>query len=128
MESPGGGALVYKLGQKFRLPEHKAHQTMMTNIYLEEAEYQVFENLAHTTVIKVRYSYNYEGLDYSLDRFEGHLEGLLLAEIESQGKMDITILPVPDFAVRDVTNEPFFTGRNLAGITKVEYQHWLGSQ
>ena len=128
IDTSDGKALVYKLGQKYRSPELKAYQTLMTNIYLHETEYDLFLRLPHSPLDKVRYSYHHDGFDYSLDRFEGHLEGLLLVEIESQGKIKVAHLPVPGFAVRDVTDDPFFTGQNLAGITKAEFQHWLALQ
>jgi CYTH domain-containing protein len=128
IESPEGEALVYKFGQKYRSADLKAHQTIMTNFYLNEAEYEVLARLPHSTLIKQRYAYHKDGFDYSLDRFEGHLAGLLLAEIESRGKLDITSLPVPDFAVKEVTDDPFFTGSHLAGITQREFQEWLASR
>ncbi len=127
MESTGGEALAYKLGQKYRLPEHKPHQTMMTNIYLNEAEYEVFSRLPHSTITKLRYSYKHDGFDYSIDRFKGHLAGLLLAEIESQGKIDIASLPVPEFATKDITEDAFFKGSNLAELSEVEFQEHLAS-
>ena len=127
MESTGGEVLVYKLGQKYRLPEHKAHQTMMTNIYLNEAEYEVFSRLPHSKIIKLRYSYKHDGFHYSIDRFKGHLEGLLLAEIESQGKIDIASLLVPEFATKDITEDAFFKGSNLAELSEVEFQAHLAA-
>lgn len=128
IESPGGKVLVFKLGQKYRSADQQTHQTIMTNIYLNESEYKVFTRLPHSTLIKQRFSYHSDGFDYSIDRFEGHLAGLLLAEIESQGKIDLIKLPLPDFAIKDVTDDPFFTGRHLAGISEVDFQHWLTSQ
>jgi hypothetical protein len=40
IEFPSGEALVFKLGQKYQAADQKAHQTIMTNIYLDEAEYK----------------------------------------------------------------------------------------
>lgn len=128
IESPEGKVGVYKLGQKYKSPELKAHETIMTNIYLNKAEYRTFEYLPGSSLIKRRYSYQHEGFDYSLDRFEGHLEGLLMAEIESRGNIDLTQLPVPDFALREVTDDPFYSGSHIAKITQPEFQHWLTSQ
>lgn len=127
MESAEGEALAYKLGQKYRSPEQKAHQTMMTNIYLNKAEYEVFSRLPLSTLIKVRFSFKHDGYAYSIDRFRGHLAGLLLAEIESQGKIDIASLPVPKFAIKDITEDPFFIGANLADLSEVEFQERFAS-
>jgi len=120
--------MIYKLGQKYQAPNQESHKTIMTNIYLNEAEYKTFAHLAHSTLTKRRYTYHHDDIDYSLDQFEGYLDGLLLAEIESQGSLDITRLPYPDFAVREVTADPLFTGGSLAEITQAEFQHWLASQ
>jgi CYTH domain-containing protein len=128
IESPEGDTLANKFGQKYRSGNLKAHQTMMTNFYLNEAEYEVLARLPHSTLIKQRYAYHKDGFDYSLDRFEGHLAGLLLAEIESRGKLDITSLPVPEFAIKEVTDDPFFTGSHLAGISQRDFQEWLASR
>ena len=127
IESPEKDTLVYKFGQKYRSADLKTHQTMMTNFYLNEAEYEVLARLPHSTLIKQRYAYPRDGFNYSLDRFEDHLAGLLLAEIESRGKLDITRLPVPQFAIKEVTDDPFFTGSHLAGISQREFQEWLAS-
>jgi CYTH domain-containing protein len=127
IESPDGKPLVYKLGQKYQSPNQETHEKMMTNIYLNEAEHKVFAQLNHSTLTKRRYTYHHDGFDYPLDRFEENLEGLLLEEIESRGTMDITLLPCPEYAVRYVTDDPFFTGSQLAEITPAEFQYWLAS-
>jgi CYTH domain-containing protein len=128
IESPLGQILEFKLGQKYQAPDQEAHQTIMTNIFLNEAEYKIFENLAGAKLIKRRYPYHHGGCDYSIDVFDGHLKGLILAEIESQNKFDISLLLIPTFSDREVTDDPFFTGRRLAALTKVEFQKWLATQ
>ena len=39
MVSPHGNTLALKLGQKYRPVDFEAHQTIMTNLYLNEIEY-----------------------------------------------------------------------------------------
>ena len=89
IESPSGEPLAFKFGQKYRARHLESHQTLMTNIYLDEVEYRILARLGGATVIKRRYPYQHAGGIYSLDVFEGHLEGLILLEIESQGEADI---------------------------------------
>lgn len=125
IESPSGETLVFKLGQKYQAPDLDAHQTLMTNIYLDEAEYDAMAALCGSTIIKHRYPYHYAGNDYSIDVFEGNLLGLVLAEIESHSENDISTLPVPEFAVREVTGDPQFTGGELAKLSQDEFQRWL---
>jgi hypothetical protein len=38
IESPAGETQLFKLGQKYQAADQKAHQTILTNIYLNEAE------------------------------------------------------------------------------------------
>ena len=125
IESSSGEALVFKLGQKYETPDQKSHQIIMTNIYLNEAEYQALAVLGGSTLTKRRYPNHYDGHYYSLDVFEGNLDGLVMAEIESQPGVDITSLPVPEFATREVTDDPLFTGGELAELSKDQFQAWL---
>ena len=99
----------------------------MTNIYLDEAEYEAMVALGDSTIIKRRYRYHHAGFDYSLDIFEINLNGLVLAEIESHSEVDISPLPVPEFASREVTDDPLFTGGKLAELSQDDFQAWLAT-
>lgn len=125
IESPLGEILVYKFGQKYQTADQKAHQTMMTNMYLTEMEYQALARLGGATISKRRYRYDYAGNDYAIDVFEGNLEGLILMEIESQSDNDITLLPIPAIAAREVTDDPLFRGGELAKLSKEEFRQWF---
>lgn len=76
--------------------------------------------LGGSQIIKRRYPYDYGEYKYAIDVFEGTLAGLILEEIESRPEVDIETLPTPDFAFREVTGDPYFSGENLAGLTEVE--------
>lgn len=76
-------------------------------------------------MIKRRCPYHYAGDNYSIDVYEGHLSGLILTEIESHSDSDITLLPVPDFAVKEVTNDLRFTGGELVKLSRAEFQQWF---
>jgi CYTH domain-containing protein len=127
IESPSGEVLGYKFGQKYRGVDQSNHQTMMTNIYLNDIEYRKLSQLGGKLLVKRRFSYQHADLHYSIDIFEGPLDGLILAEIESQLSNVITDLPMPRFAIREVTDEPQFTGRSLAEMTEAEFQEWIKS-
>lgn len=120
MESPLGDALIFKLGQKYRPPDLKDHQTMMTNLYLNEVEYKVLEALGGPQLTKRRYPYVFGEYKYAIDVFESSLAGLILAEIEGSSPMDLTSTPVPGFALREVTGNPAFSGGNLASLAEDE--------
>ena len=127
MESTSGGKLIFKLGQKYRRPGQKAYQRIMTNIYMTEIEYQTLAVLSGSSIIKRRYPYQYAGNDYSIDVFEANLDGLILMEIESLPDRDIHSLPIPGFTAREVTDDLLFTSRNLAELSREEFQRWLSS-
>lgn len=124
IESAAGKVLVYKFGQKFRAAEHEPYQTMMTNFYLDETEYRMLAQQGGAQLTKRRYRYLHAGLDYSIDFFEDSLEGLILAEIEGHSGRDIAQLPIPPFAVREVTDAPRFTGGMLVELSKEDFQRW----
>lgn len=127
IESPAGGILQRKLGQKYRADHLESHQTIMTNIYLDEAEYETLSNLGGYQLVKRRYRYPYAGEERSLDVFEEHLQGLVMLEIERRPGSSIVELPVPPFAIREVTGDPFFSGGRLAALPQEDFKAWLHS-
>jgi CYTH domain-containing protein len=118
MSSPDGETRALKLGQKFNELGRAAHETTMTNFYLNEAEYEVLRALPGLKLMKRRYAYVWHGRRYAIDQFLDHLIGLLLAEIEAESEEELMVLPVPEFAMCEVTAVPFFTGGNLVTITE----------
>jgi CYTH domain-containing protein len=125
MKSPEGDTITLKLGQKYQPEDFDAQQTIMTNMYLNEAEYQVLRRLGGAQINKRRYPYVFEQQQYSIDVFDRDLAGLVLAEIESRPGVDIAILPFPGFALREVTGDPVFSGANLAGLNGGDLQKIL---
>jgi CYTH domain-containing protein len=127
MESPLGDALIFKLGQKYRPSDFEDHQAIMTNLYLNEVEYKVLEALGGPQLAKRRYPYLLGKYKYAIDVFEDTLAGLILAEIEGGSAVDLTSIPVPRFALQEVTSDPAFSGANLAGLTGVELNKILSA-
>lgn len=122
VESPSGEVIALKLGQKYRAPHQQAYQSVMTNIYLNADEYRILAQLGGRFVTKRRYPYIYSGELFSIDIFEGNLKGLILMEIEKPTDQEILSLQVPEFALREVTDDPFFSGWELAKLTKDAFQ------
>jgi CYTH domain-containing protein len=48
--------------------------------------------------------------DFSIDVFEGRHQGLILAEMEFDKGSGLDEFALPLFALKDVTDDPFFTG------------------
>ena len=124
MVSPSGQTM-FKFGQKFRAVAQPATQTTITNLYLNETEYQYLARLGAHELIKRRYRYVYEGRSYSIDVFEEKLTGLILAEIECDTDEACEALPLPAFALKEVTADPFFSGGNLAKLSEGEFRREL---
>ncbi len=118
MAFEGSDTPVMKLGQKYQPDDLEAHQAIMTNIYINDAEYRVFNELRGTQINKKRYPFTYNRLHFSIDVFDGALSGLILAEIEGHTGVDISILPKPGFALQEVTGDTVFRGVNLARLTE----------
>lgn len=100
------GEVTLKLGQK--IPSGP-DAVMLTNTYLSAQEYDVFAALPARELRKTRRRLIYEGHTLALDEFD---HGLLLGEVELTA--DEPYLPLPPFALRDVTADPTYTGGALA--------------
>lgn len=125
MRSISGKENMYKLTQKYRSETQDAYETIVTNEYLTEAEYNFFEPLEARILRKKRYPYTVQNHSLSIDVFEGRHQGLILAEMEMENKEEAYQLVLPPFMLRDVTKDPFFTGGNLVAITDEEFKQGL---
>ena len=122
MASPSNEIVILKLAQKYREAGQEATETTITNMYLNEAEYDGLNQLPGTEIIKKRYEYRHQGHLYSIDVFEGPLQGLILGEIEGETVAELAAQPFPAFAFKEVTADPFFSGGALAKLTEVEFR------
>ena len=110
-----GGAPILRLSKKADLaPERR----LITTLYLTPEEYALFAVLPGRVLEKTRSYYGADGATLSVDRFEGALQGLFLAEAEFADDAAMAAFPHPAFALREVTDDPRYTGGELvrAGI------------
>ena len=128
MHSLSGDEHIYKLAQKYRSETQNAYETIITNIYLTEAEYNHFEALEARILKKKRYPYSLPSFSLSIEVFEGRHQGLILAEMEVEQKAEVDDLTLPSFVVKDVTEDPFFTGGNLATMSDEEFKQGLSQR
>lgn len=128
MQSLSGDENIYKLTQKYRSETQNAYETTITNVYLTEAEYNHFEALEAKTLKKKRYPYSLSNFSLSIDVFEDHHQGLILAEMEMENKAAVHDLVLPSFVLKDVTEDPFFTGGNLVKMTDEEFRQGLSQR
>ncbi len=113
MESPQG--VIWKLGQKIRERPESPEIVRLTNIYVAEREYNVLMTLEGAQLRKTRWHWEWGGRRFSVDVFDGTLEGLVLAEIELEPH-DVLLGP-PEGALADVTDNNQFSGGALARAT-----------
>ena len=128
MISIPGDETVYKLTQKYRAEIQNAHETTITNFYLTEGEYNFLQRLEAKVIEKRRYPYRAQHQHFSIDVFEGRHQGLILAEMELEKDSDLDEIAVPVFALEDVTEDPYFTGGNLAGMPDLEFRRGLSQR
>ena len=117
ISSPDGEILALKMTQKYSEPDYPATQTIITNIYLNEVEFEKLKGVNGRLLTKHRYTYQHSGHRWSLDVFQGSLYGLILAEIEARSAEELAQIPVPGFAVTEVTDDSRFTGGALIQAT-----------
>lgn len=125
MESARGELLVLKLGQKYQPDNLEKHQSLMTNFYLTETEYDVLGELGGDQIKKRRYPFEFDGQNYGIDAYDAHLQGLIVAEIEARSGADITRVPVPSFAHYEITGDPVFNSPKLVGLKSAELHQIL---
>ncbi len=125
MESPEGEIIARKLAKKFKPAGAGPYRTTITNLYLSAGEYTLLEALPADSLVKKRYPVHAHSRTYSIDAFEGSLEGLLLAEIEALDLDSLLAIPPPPGTIREVTADPFFLGGNLVRTESNELQAYL---
>lgn len=106
----GGGDVIYRLSKKADLAPDRR---LMTTLYLTEAEFALFSGLPGRRLDKTRHYYEAGDATLSVDRFEGPLAGLFLAEAEFDDDAAMAAFADPAFAVREVTADDRYTGGRL---------------
>jgi CYTH domain-containing protein len=105
-----GGQVQYKLNQK-QSPAPPEYGVMtITSIYLSAPEYDLLTKLPAKELRKHRYHLG----RYSIDVFEGELDGLMLAEAEFASEDEMRAHTPPDFAGPEVSDDIRYTGGWLA--------------
>lgn len=113
-----GTFVVTKLGQKIVDPDapDDPRRRLITTIYLSEAESAPFRTLPGIRGIKRRHRVHLPTGKWAFDVWESPASaaGVVLAEIEMPSDEALDALPVPTWAIRDVTDEPRYRSFSLA--------------
>lgn len=106
------GEREFKLAKKYA-PDNPMIGPM-TNLYLTAEEHAALNTLPGARLSKLRHKIG----AFTVDVFEGPLEGLVLAECEATNRMAAMRFDVPPWCVREVTTDPQYTGWRLAQAQK----------
>ena len=109
-----GGAPLLRLTRK---ADVDSRTRLITSIYLPQDEFEMLARvLTGSRIEKVRHRLQpvAGSAHMSVDAFQGALAGLVLAEAEFDTPESLARFPMPDFAVREVTDDPRYTGVFLA--------------
>ena len=106
-----------KLTQKHAPAPPDFSRTLVTSIFLNEAEYEVLSIFEGNELRKNRYPYEHEGRAYSVEVFLGELRGLILAETDFDDDEEMDAFALPSFAFVDVTRDEMFTGGSLVHLS-----------
>ena len=106
------GAVLFKLGQKVRVDEQSPEVVKITNIYLDQEEYDVLRLLPAAELRKTRMQVAEGDRTFAVDVFHGPLAGVILAETELASTEPR--LARPAFAAVDVTDDDGYAGGTLA--------------
>jgi CYTH domain-containing protein len=106
------GRQSLKLTKKYEAADPLARP--IVTAYLDEAEYALLAALPARALVKRRFTLADGGHDFSLDRFEGPLDGLELIEIEQAEDAALRMLSPPIWAGREVSDDARYQGGTLA--------------
>lgn len=116
-----GDEAVYKLTQKVRPDPDDPAEVALTNLYLTEQEHARLCALPAAVLTKTRSAC---GGGFVLDELHGHLDGLLLAEVEVDDLQ--APLDLPAWVGDEVTSDDRWSGGRLARATPDEVRALLG--
>ena len=114
MTDEGSGVVALKLAKKYEAS--KATARPMVNAYLTIDEFALFYGLPATTIVKRRYDLQVGNKLFGIDRFEGALAGLMLAEVDAADDASLAAIDRPYWAICDVSYDPAFQGGALTRL------------
>ncbi len=126
IRSPENKEWTYILEKRFPVSNADLSQWYTNEIYLTESEHKIFEQFEDVKINKNgqiisnelrfnRYLYELNGVIMHLDVFLWPLWGLNIAKAFFETEREMRSFKKPEFTIMEVTNNPFFVGRNLLG-------------
>lgn len=112
MSSPDFGETRWKLTKKYESSDAAARPIVTT--YLPEAEFDLLRALPARELSKRRHHLLLHGASWSIDIFDGALEGLELIESEAEDRAALRAVTPPPWALMEITGLPAWQGAALA--------------
>jgi CYTH domain-containing protein len=112
------GRRLLKLNKKFA--SDSPYFRKISRILLSPEEHELFATLPGDRLEKTLNYHLHQGQVFSIDVFAGELDGLVLCETEADGLEELLSIQPPDYASREVTEDPFFTGGNLCRTSRAD--------
>lgn len=103
----------FELTKKKRIEIADASAQEETTIDLSAQEFEALAKMEGKRLRKTRYDYIQAGRTAQIDVFQDELAGLVLADFEFEGIAEKDLFEMPEFCLRDVTQEEFVAGGML---------------
>lgn len=126
VRDPSSKTWSRSLQQRFATDEKGLIKT--AEIHLNDDEYAAFEGFEGREIRKNRYFHEFDGRMFAFDVYLGNLWGLNTAKVDFGDAEQAGSFIPPRFAVFEVTDDPFFTGRELLSISFADVQARLSSR
>jgi CYTH domain-containing protein len=104
------------LQQRFPFDETHGTVSKIAEMYLNDAEYAVFERFEGREIRKNRYFHEIDRVSVAFDVFLGPLWGLNTARVDFETLEALQNYSPPPSFIFEVSNDPFFAGESL--VTK----------
>lgn len=112
-----GEVLETKLGHKVRPDPADATTVLCTSLYLEPGEVEALLALEAVEVAKTRHRWSHDGHPIAVDSYDGHLAGLVVAELNFADPEQLAGYEPPPPLGPEITGVEALTGPNLARVT-----------
>ena len=113
IRDPYSRSWTWVLQQHFRPADSEYAAAKLSEIHLNENEYQAFAQFEGREIRKNRYFHEFDNVSVTFDIYLGDLFGLCTARVDFGSRENVDAFDAPSFAVFDVTTDEFFEGAHL---------------
>ena len=119
---PADKTWTWILQQRFPAKAGDFSAWKVSQIFLNESEYHVFEQFEGLEIRKNRYFHILNGKELEFDVYLGKLWGLNMMNVYFETPEEMKEFELPPFVVYEVSNSEFFTGEILVTKTFTDVQ------